>query len=58
MLRTQRAVGRINGGVLMDALLTAMTPRYIRWSFGHYFRIAPPDVARRSPAPAAAPVPA
>jgi flavin-dependent dehydrogenase len=56
MLRTQRAVGRINGGVLMDALLTAMTPRYIRWSFGHYFRIAPPDVARQAPAATRAPV--
>ena len=54
MLRTQRAVGRINGTPLMDAFLTAMTPRYIRWSFGHYFRIAPPDVV----SPAAAAVPA
>jgi flavin-dependent dehydrogenase len=57
MLRTQRAVGRINGTPLMDALLSAMTPRYIRWSFGHYFRIAPPDVVRPAGARAQTPAP-
>jgi hypothetical protein len=63
MLRTQRIVGRINRGVLMDAWLTAMNrPAFIRWSFGHYFRVAPPDVVRPpaggAPAPAPAPAPA
>ncbi len=46
LLRAQRAVGRLNGGPLMDGVLRVMdSRRVVDWSFGHYRSIAPPEFA-------------
>jgi flavin-dependent dehydrogenase len=48
LLRTQRAVGRINRLPLMDAALKVLdSQRVVDWSFRHYLDIAPPSFALR-----------
>jgi digeranylgeranylglycerophospholipid reductase len=58
LLRVQGLVSRVNPTPLMTPALRAMSsPRFIRWSFGHYLRIAPPEYALAGelpPAPLAA----
>ncbi|MEA2305790.1 MAG: hypothetical protein QOH43_3070 [Solirubrobacteraceae bacterium] len=63
LLRTQRAVGRINHLPVMDKVLRVLdSQRVVDWSFRHYLDIAPPSFALQhgradapaSPAPAAA----
>jgi hypothetical protein len=48
MLRTQRAVPRIPPRLLGVLLRAMRSRRFVRWSFEHYLRIAPPP----DPAPA------
>ncbi len=50
MLRTQTLVGRFNAYPLLDTVLDVMSsPKLIRWSFTHYFKIADPDFVLESP---------
>jgi flavin-dependent dehydrogenase len=46
LLRVQGLVSRVNPTPLMTPALRAMSSRrFIEWSFGHYLRIAPPELA-------------
>ena len=45
MLRTQQTVPRVPPRLLALALRGMSTDRFVRWSFGHYLRIAPPEFA-------------
>jgi digeranylgeranylglycerophospholipid reductase len=46
LLRVQRLVPRIPPALLADALERMSDERFVRWSFGHYLRIADPAYAR------------
>jgi flavin-dependent dehydrogenase len=46
MLHVQRLVPRVPPRLLALALRGMSTDRFVRWAFGHYLRIAPPDYAR------------
>ncbi len=46
MLRTQQAVPRVPPRALALALRGLATDAFVRWSFKHYLRIAPPEFAR------------
>jgi flavin-dependent dehydrogenase len=56
LLRVQRLVPRVPPRALALALRGMSTEPFVRWSFGHYLRIAHPayarELARRHPAPA------
>jgi menaquinone-9 beta-reductase len=54
LLRTQRLVPRVPPRLLAAALRGMQRRSFVRWSFDHYLRIAPPDLARAR-APGAAP---
>ena len=49
MLRTQRAVPRVPPRLLALALRGMRSERFLRWSFGHYLNIAPPEFAASRP---------
>ncbi len=56
MLAAQRLVPRVAPRVLARALKGIERERFVRWSFGHYLQIAPPEFAgapqlRRQPEP-------
>ena len=54
LLRTQHLVSRVNTTPLMTpAIRLLSSPRFIRWSFGHYLRIAPPEFALEGELPPA-----
>jgi flavin-dependent dehydrogenase len=46
MLRVQRLVPRIPPRLLGPLIRLLGSKRFVDWSFGHYLRIAPPDLAR------------
>jgi menaquinone-9 beta-reductase len=46
LLRTQRLVPRLPPRLLAVALRGMQRRSFVGWSFGHYLRIAPPDLAR------------
>ena len=48
MLRAQRLVPRIPPRLLGPMLRVLGSKRFVDWSFGHYLRIAPPELARGS----------
>jgi menaquinone-9 beta-reductase len=52
MLRVQRLVGRVNPhpAVMTRALAAMSRPAFVRWSFGHYLAIAPPEFVATAPA--------
>jgi menaquinone-9 beta-reductase len=52
MLRAQRLVPRVPPRLLAAALRGMQRPSFVRWSFDHYLRIAPPDLARARARPA------
>jgi flavin-dependent dehydrogenase len=57
LLRVQSLVSRVNPTPLMTPAVRAMSSeRFIRWSFGHYLRIAPPEFALAGGAAGPAPV--
>jgi menaquinone-9 beta-reductase len=60
MLRTQRLVPRVPPRLLAAALKGIERDPFVRWSFGHYLRIADPSFAqapaRSAPAAAATPI--
>ncbi len=47
MLNTQRFVPRVPPRLLAPAIRAMGTKRFVDWSFGHYFRVTPPEFARR-----------
>jgi flavin-dependent dehydrogenase len=47
MLRAQRAVPRLPARAQRALVATVGVERLVRWSFGHYLRIAPPEFAQR-----------
>ncbi len=49
MLRVQKLVPRIPPRVLGPLIRQLGNRRFIHWSFGHYLRIAPPELARAAP---------
>jgi digeranylgeranylglycerophospholipid reductase len=52
LLRTQDVVSRIGRRRAMTTILRAITsPRFVRWSFDHYLKIAPPQFALESAPP-------
>ena len=51
ILRTQRAVPRVPPRLLALALRGMGTDAFVRWSFGHYLNIAPPEFAGAGPRP-------
>jgi flavin-dependent dehydrogenase len=48
MLRAQRLVPRVPPRLLALALRGMSTDAFVRWSFGHYLEIAPPDYGWRN----------
>jgi menaquinone-9 beta-reductase len=55
MLRVQRAVPRVPPRLLALALRGMSSDAFVRWSFGHYLNIAPPEFAAAAPQRAAVP---
>jgi len=51
MLRAQQLVPRIAPRLLHGAISTMQRRRLVEWSFGHYLRIAPPELALAAPRP-------
>jgi flavin-dependent dehydrogenase len=51
MLRVQRLVPRIPPRLLGPLIRLVGVKRFVDWSFGHYLRIAPPELATSPPAP-------
>jgi menaquinone-9 beta-reductase len=51
MLRTQRAVPKVPPRLLALALRGMGTDAFVRWSFGHYLDVAPPEFAQAGPRP-------
>jgi menaquinone-9 beta-reductase len=49
MLRTQRAIPRVPPRLLGLALRAMRSRRFVRWSFEHYLRIAPPPEPMQTP---------
>jgi flavin-dependent dehydrogenase len=49
MLRVQRAVPRVPPRLLALALRGMSSDAFVRWSFGHYLNIAPPEFATPAP---------
>jgi flavin-dependent dehydrogenase len=45
LLRVQRLIPRVPPRVLAPALRGMAADRFVRWAFGHYLRIAPPEFA-------------
>jgi menaquinone-9 beta-reductase len=58
MLRTQRLVPRLWPPLLNQVVGSLERRRFVEWSFGHYFRIASPDMVTAAPAPHRSRVPA
>src|SRR5215211_3345624 len=52
MLNAQRLVPRVPPRLLNTALAAMQWRRFVGWSFRHYLRIAPPDLAAAGPPPA------
>ena len=55
MLRVQRVVPRVPPRLLAAALRGMERDSFVRWSFGHYLRIAHPSFAQAPPRPASRP---
>jgi len=55
MLTAQRLVPRVPPRLLNTALAAMQWRRFVGWSFRHYLRIAPPDLAAAGPPPATRP---
>jgi menaquinone-9 beta-reductase len=55
MLRAQRLVPRVPPRLLAHGLRAMQCRRVVDWSFGHYLRIAPPELALEAAAPASSP---
>ena len=51
MLRTQQLVPRVWPPLLHRFVNTMQHPRFVDWSFDHYFRIASPDIVAAAPSP-------
>ena len=51
MLRAQRLVPRLPARLQRVLIWLAGRRRFVHWSFGHYLRIAPPELAGPAPAP-------
>jgi len=51
MLRAQRLVPRLAPRALHGVVATMERRRLVDWAFGHYLRIAPPELAGEAPAP-------
>ncbi|MGH2802452.1 MAG: NAD(P)/FAD-dependent oxidoreductase, partial [Thermoleophilaceae bacterium] len=49
LLHTQRLVPRVPPRLLAGALHGIALERFVRWSFGHYLAIAPPELAAAGP---------
>ena len=47
MLRAQRAVPRLPARAQRALIATVGVDAFVRWSFGHYLKIAPPEYAER-----------
>ncbi len=47
LLRVQRLIPRVPPRLLAPALRAMASDRFVRWAFGHYLRIAPPELAAR-----------
>jgi flavin-dependent dehydrogenase len=45
LLRVQRLIPRVPPRALAPALQAMASDRFVRWAFGHYLRIAPPEFA-------------
>jgi flavin-dependent dehydrogenase len=45
LLHVQRLIPRVPPRLLAPALRAMASDRFVRWSFGHYLRIAPPEFA-------------
>ncbi len=45
LLRVQRLIPRVPPRVLAPALRAMANDQFVRWAFGHYLRIAPPEFA-------------
>ena len=54
MLRVQRLVPKVPPRLLAPLLRAMGTQRFVDWSFGHYLRIAPPELALDGPGARAA----
>jgi flavin-dependent dehydrogenase len=54
MLWVQRAVPRVPPRLLATLMRGMASDAFVRWSFGHYLNIAPPEFAARRARPAAA----
>jgi flavin-dependent dehydrogenase len=55
MLNAQRLIPQVPPRLLNTALAVMQSRRFIEWSFGHYLRIAPPDLAAAGPPPSVRP---
>jgi flavin-dependent dehydrogenase len=51
MLRAQRLVPRVPPRLLARGLSAMQSRRFLDWSFGHYFEIAPPEFVAAGPPP-------
>jgi menaquinone-9 beta-reductase len=51
MLRVQRLVPKLPARVQRFVIRAIGSRRFVRWSFGHYLRIAPPEFAGPAPEP-------
>jgi menaquinone-9 beta-reductase len=49
MLQAQRIVPQVPPRLLRAAISSMQRRRLVDWAFGHYLRIAPPDLARAAP---------
>jgi flavin-dependent dehydrogenase len=53
MLCAQRLLPKLPARVQQALIRAAGRPRFVRWAFAHYLRIAPPEYAREHPVPPA-----
>jgi flavin-dependent dehydrogenase len=53
LLRAQRLLPKLPARVQQALIRAAGRPRFVRWAFGHYLRIAPPEYASEHPVPPA-----
>src|SRR5262249_6505691 len=53
MLEVQKLIPKVPPRVLAPALRAMSAHAFLKWSFGHYLAIAPPEYARASLVPAA-----
>jgi menaquinone-9 beta-reductase len=53
MLCAQRLLPKLPARVQRALIRAAGRPRFVRWAFAHYLRIAPPEYASQHPIPPA-----